>query len=285
MGKKKLISILFIFYFLNISLSAQVTDSTKKEFDVKIIHSKILGEDRTIYVKLPQKYTARSRYPVLYLLDADLYFSMVSGQVERLSELSKIPPMIIVGIKNADRFKDLTPTHLMGSNGKDDTTSPLRNSGGADKFLQFLKQELCPYIAIHYYSSPYKIFSGHSLGGLLVIYTMITRLNLFNAYLAISPSLQWDNSIVLQKAFERPNTHIHNRNLLFICDANEDSFTFHHNIIMLDSLLKQMHFADLKFKYRQYPDETHFSVPTKAFNDGISYIFSIKQRHSLQQTK
>jgi predicted alpha/beta superfamily hydrolase len=105
-----------------------------------------------------------------------------------------MPPIIVVGIISKDRRKDLTPTKsTIDYEGKVDTV--YSTSGGNEHFFQFMKTELIPYIEKNYKVEPYKIFAGHSLGGITTINCMLTHSDMFNAYIAISPSLWWDNSI------------------------------------------------------------------------------------------
>jgi predicted alpha/beta superfamily hydrolase len=210
--------------------------------EVKIFHSKILGEDRRIYIQMPAKMKRYEKYPVLYLLDGEAHTQMAGGQVQYLSEAYKIiPSLIIVGIENTDRTRDLTPTHsIIGPDGKPDTSSNAfgKSSGGGENFLQFIKQELMPYIEGNYPTAPYKILSGHSLGGLMALYSLVHHPEFFNAYIAISPSLQWDNEVMLRQVAEKLDPKKISSIILFFSDANEDA-AFHENQLKLDSILKK----------------------------------------------
>jgi predicted alpha/beta superfamily hydrolase len=105
-----------------------------------------------------------------------------------------------VGIANTDRTRDLTPTHADIKNPDGTTVTAFPTSGGADRFLDFIQTEPIPEIEKRYRTAPYRIFAGHSVGGLLAIHALITRPDLFNAYIAVSPSLQWDNGHTLRQA-------------------------------------------------------------------------------------
>jgi predicted alpha/beta superfamily hydrolase len=91
-----------------------------------------------------------------------------------------------------DRTRDLTPTHADIKN-PDGTVTAFPTSGGADRFLDFIQTELIPEIEKRYRTAPYRIFAGRSLGGLLAIHALFTRPDLFNAYIAVSPSSPWRN--------------------------------------------------------------------------------------------
>jgi predicted alpha/beta superfamily hydrolase len=260
-----------------ITSNAQVTDSSRMQgVEVKIFHSKILGEDRRIYIQMPAKIKRYEKYPVLYLLDGEAHTQMAGGQVQYLSEAYKIiPSLIIVGIENTDRTRDLTPTHsIIGPDGKPDTSSNAfgKSSGGGENFLQFIKQELMPYIEGNYPTAPYKILSGHSLGGLMALYSLVHHPDFFNAYIAISPSLQWDNEVMLRQVAEKLDPKKISSIILFFSDANEDA-AFHENQLKLDSILKKKNIPGLKYKRLFYPEESHASEPVKAFYDAIRLIY------------
>ncbi len=187
------------------------------------IQSKILGEERTILISTPANY-ARSteRYPVLYMTDGDAHLTHTRGTVDFLSRNGLMPDLIIVGVVNTDRTRDLSPTHWVPPAEAGEPPPGPNTSGGADKFLDFFAKELFPYVESHYRTSPYRIFAGHSLGGLLALHIMVARPDLFNAFIAASPALTWDDDYPLRttKAFFKdrkvfPKT-------LFVAMANEE---------------------------------------------------------------
>jgi predicted alpha/beta superfamily hydrolase len=256
---------------------AQVTDSTRTTgMEVKTFYSKILGEKRKIDIQTPAHMNAFDTYPVLYVLDGEAQTVMVGGQVQYLSDIYKIiPNLIVVGIENTDRMRDLTPSHsIVGPDGKPDTSSraPGRNSGGGENFLQFIHSELMPYIESHYPASSYRLLTGHSLGALMAVYCLLHHPDYFNAYIAISPSLQWDNNALLREAATMPLAKGLNHTLLFFSDANEDS-AFHQNQLALESLLQKQSSSGLRWKRLFYPGEIHTSEPVKAFYDGIRFVY------------
>jgi predicted alpha/beta superfamily hydrolase len=170
---------------------------------VDSLHSNILGEERKIWVYLPEgaKDTSK-RFPVLYLLDGDAHFSSVVGMIQQLSGVNGntiCPDMIVVGIPNTDRTRDLTPTHSLlfpdGSKSND-----LKSSGGGEKFESFIQKELMPHIDSLYPVAPYKMLVGHSFGGLTVMNIMVHHPDMFNTYVAIDPSMWWDKQKLLDQA-------------------------------------------------------------------------------------
>jgi predicted alpha/beta superfamily hydrolase len=259
------------------TLCAQVTDSVFIQTAVKkTFHSAILKEKRKIIIQTPSRMGKHDRYPVLYVLDGEAQGIMTGGQVQYLSESYKvIPNLIVVSIENTDRTRDLTPTHsIIGPDGKPDTTANAfgRNSGGGEKFLDFIHKELMPYIEANYPTAPYRILSGHSLGGLMAVYCLLHHPEYFNAYIAISPSLQWDGNVMLTMFNQKTSFDVFRNKILYFSDASEGK-SFHDNQLALDSILRSKNYAGLKFKRFYYPEESHVSEPVKAFYDALRFIY------------
>ena len=139
----------------------------------------------------------------MYLLDGESHFDMLTQYTEYLSrwDVNVIPEMIVVGITNTKRTRDLTPTEsIINYFGKPDTNriSWMKPSGGNEMFLQFIRNELMPYIDKNYKTQFYKILAGHSFGALASINCMLVHPDMFDAYIAVSPSLWWDNEYLLK---------------------------------------------------------------------------------------
>ena len=165
------------------------------------INSAVLGEERTILVRVPPGYdTNKQRYSVLYMTDGNAHIGHTSSTVEFLARNGRMSEMIVVGITNTDRTRDLSPTRVTTTVAGGDSALQFPTSGGADKFLKFIETELIPDIEKRYRTNPYRILAGHSLGGLFTIHTMISRPELFQSYVAVSPALQWDNQVAVKRA-------------------------------------------------------------------------------------
>ena len=158
-----------------------------------ILPSKILKEDRTIYVSLPETYSNDLRkYPVLYLTDAQWNFEQTRSTARFLGRERIIPEMIIVGITNPDRTRDLYSTKAdFKRNG---STIPFPTSGNGDQFLEFFEKELLPWVDATYRSSPLRILAGHSAGGNFALHAIRVKPGLFQAVMATSPWLAWDDN-------------------------------------------------------------------------------------------
>jgi len=189
---KQAISIFIILLFAHISTAnanvrgTSITDS---------LPSKILSEQRDLIIHLPNNYQQNTdlNYPVLYLLDGQRNFGHAAGTLDLLNQDGKAQDMIIVAIKNTHRTRDFTPTY-------DESYNQWGISGGADNFLDFIEQELIPYMNKNYRTNNFKILSGHSLGGLLAVYALQSRPHLFQGHFAFSPSLWWHDQVIFKDA-------------------------------------------------------------------------------------
>ncbi|MEJ5053465.1 alpha/beta hydrolase [Sphingobacterium sp. MYb382] len=164
------------------------------------LHSKILGEERTLNIYLPEGYSKELSYPVIYLLDgsADEDFIHVAGilQHNNFPWVDRTKPSILVGIANTNRKKDFTTTSTV----KEDLAY-IPNNGGSSKFIQFIAKELQPYINSAFKTSGKNTLIGQSLGGLLALEILHDKPTLFNTYIIASPSLWWRNEYMLQDTY------------------------------------------------------------------------------------
>ncbi len=187
------ILILLCLSSININSIASESKSLILAESIKI-HSKILDEERFILIHTPKDYQQNGKnYPVLYLLDGDTHLRHVSGLTEFLAFNQLMPEVIVVAITNTDRARDLTPKPS-----KQNKRMP--TAGGADNFIRYLSDEVMPMVEKQYRTAPYKILVGHSFGGLFAIHTQFTRPSLFNAYIAISPTLDRDDKAPVKLA-------------------------------------------------------------------------------------
>lgn len=168
------------------------------------IKSKILNENRVINVYLPNGYKENDSlsYPVIYLLDGsqDEDFIHICGLVQfcSFSWINIIEESIVVGIANVDRKKDFTYPSTMEIDQKE---FPM--AGHSEKFIKFIGEELQVIITERYRITGTKTLIGQSLGGLLATEILFHHSELFDNYIIISPSLWWDNEILLQQKFDK----------------------------------------------------------------------------------
>lgn len=269
-----------LYLFIALQAHSQTTETYKySPSEVLTIHSKILNEDRKVYVHCPKLDSAdlHKRFPVLYLMDADNHFELLAQYADYLSrsDVLAIPKVIVVGISNTERTRDLTPTNsIMNYEGKPDSNS-YKLSGGNEKFLQFIATELMPIIDKNYKTESYKIFAGHSFGGISAINCLLAHPEMFDAYIAVSPSLWWDNQSLLRMADEKLKSGSVLNKVLFYSDGNEggSNSSFHKSLLKLESIIAQKKLKKLNHMYKHYPTQTHMTVPVAAYFDALMFIF------------
>ena len=138
------------------------------------LHSAVLGEERTVLVSVPDGAGGDVKAPVLVLTDAATQFDHTRATVRFLARNGLIPDLIVVGITNTDRTRDLTPSNASMRNANGDLNE-FPTSGGAERFLDFIETELLPFVEAEYPALDYRIFAGHSFGGLLATHAFVTR--------------------------------------------------------------------------------------------------------------
>lgn len=228
------------------------------------INSVVLGEERTILVRVPANYERTdTKFPVVYMTDAHPpQNAMMTGIIEQQAWGGVMPEMILVGIQNTNRTRDLTPTAVNGRAG----------SGGADKFLQFIETEVIPLVEKNYRTQPYRIFAGHSLGGLFAVYSFVARPDLFNAYIAASPVLQWNDNLVIKRAQEMFKQKKEFKKVLFVALGDEQDLAGGFNNFR--DLLKKSEPKGLDYELRNMPEENHGSVVLPAYYWGLRKIYA-----------
>src|SRR5690606_8162510 len=167
--------------------------------EVVTIESKILSESRILNIYLPDGYNAADtlKYPVIYVLDGsmDEDFLHITGLVQFYNLQMNMPKTIVVGIANIDRKRDFTFPTIDKKLKKDYPTT-----GGSRKFIDFLENEVQPYINANYPTINQKMLIGQSLGGLLATEILFKKPMLFTDYIIVSPSLWWDHESLLKDA-------------------------------------------------------------------------------------
>lgn len=256
---------------------------------VDSLRSDILDETRSIWVHVPDQASGaifgKTSYPVLYLLDGPAHFHAVTGMLKNLADNGIVPRMVVVGIPNTDRTRDLTPTHMAEMSGD---SSFVRTSGGGARFMDFMERELIPYVEDNYPVTGYRTFVGHSFGGLSAIYALITYPGLFSNYVAIDPSLWWDDWLLVKKGEAGlENTELEGK-ALFIGVANTmeegmdidrvrgdtaNSSDHIRSILAFIESLENKQASPLEFGWKYYPEDDHGSVPLITEYDAFRFLF------------
>ena len=248
--------------------------------------SPTLKENRSFMVYTPPGYRqsiyqARA-YPVLYLLDGDAHFHSVTGLLQFLGTgingTYVVPEMIVVAIPNTNRTRDLTPTTAqLGPDGKE--VPDFKVSGGGPNFLRFLSTELIPHIDSTMRTEPYRVLIGHSFGGIVALEALYEMPQTFNAYVAIDPSLWWDNQRLLKQATDYFSKPVLPARTLFVGHANtlvagDTNPNMHFKSIGdFNSFMQSGNKSGIRYGYKYYGGDDHGSVPLIAEYDALRFIF------------
>ncbi|MGE3468528.1 MAG: alpha/beta hydrolase-fold protein [Pyrinomonadaceae bacterium] len=261
--KRLIIFLSFTFIFAS-AAAAQPEQIASVAHFVHKINSTHLGEERTVIVRVPFAYRGSStaKFPVVYMLDAHPpQNAMMVGIIEQQAWGGMMPEMIVVGIQNTNRTRDLTPTK-----------TGVPGSGGGAKFLDFVEHEVIPLVDKNYRTEPFRIFAGHSYGGLTAVYALATRPDMFNAYIAASPLMHWDDELpvkLFEKAFKERKEW---NKTLFAGLGDEPGYIDSFN--KFRDLLKKAGPKGFEYELEHFKDENHGSVVLPAYYAGLRKVFA-----------
>lgn len=154
------------------------------------IQSEVLGGPREINVWAPADYpNGDEQLTVVYVLDGgvDQDFPHIAGLGQLGALSATYQRLIIVGVKTENRQAELTRRPH-----DERHAAEFPQAGGARRFQEFLATEVIPFVESRY-ATDRRALMGESLGGLFVVDTFLHRPDLFGDYIAISPSLWWDD--------------------------------------------------------------------------------------------
>lgn len=262
-----------IFFFIMSNYLAAV--EVQKETNALVIgqalkiNSKILNEERPIWVYLPEDYNVSQdkKYPVLYMLDGAYHFHHITGAVEILAKGGRIPQMIVIAIPYIDydhRDRDLSPT---SENGRPPVA-------GADNFMAFLEEELIPFADKNYRTNSYKILFGHSRAGLFSIYVLLENPGLFNTFISISPILGWDDRFMFKKFEALYDKKPSFKKTLYFSIADGDPDQYRIPVLDFSELLKKKKPEWLNFNFSFMENENHGSIVHRVFYNNLEDLFS-----------
>ena len=255
--------------------------------EVLSFHSDKRDVDHVLYVSLPGDYHQRQdRYPVVFLLDPDYSFAIAHNVVEHFVDRGNLPPMILVGVgypgQSQDRrayrihrSRDYTPSHT-ATGGYGPEFQEL--SGGGPAFRDSLAEELIPFLDRRYRTSGDRTLVGHSYGGLLTTFVLLTRPGLFRRYLAVSPSYWYHEQMIfrLEEQSAEGRMDLPAR-VALVVGALENRPLPHRPMVDLlqrfGQRLRSRRYPTLELETLVFPEETHNSVFPVAFTRAIRWLF------------
>jgi len=254
------------------------------------LYSSILEEQREFWVQLPESYEQKSNqlYPVVYVLDGEVHLQAVAAVLSYYWG-GFMPEMIIVGISNREnRTRDLTTSEVQTRRG----AAYHQETGGAENFTLFLEKELIPHIEASYPASSYRTLIGHSYAGLFTINMLVNHPGNFASYVAIDPSLDWDDQKLLKHAREllgneeyrgkslfmslggqlhMQNSHITIENVM---QDSSDYTLFARSNIEFSNAVTENKQNGLNFQWKFYEQDLHGSISLPSILDGMIFLFN-----------
>lgn len=251
------------------------------------------GYDYQIDVQVPLSYdTSDKRYPVLFLLDSNWYFPMVTSIVQTMMIIpvtQYVQEMIIVGIgyettdvamQTGLRSRDYTPSvnnEIVASMRAILPWAEIENtSGEAADFLIFIRDDVIPFIDSTYRTDPNtRIGHGHSFGGLFMLYTLFNKPDTFHHYIAASPSIWWDDKIILQHEQAYAETHNDLLRTLYLI-AGTDELGILTDAAALAAKLRSRNYLGLNLQYEFMEGEIHSSIVSRTFVNGLRTLLKVR---------
>jgi hypothetical protein len=250
--------------FASIVLTAVMSPLAAQDFHLtvgkqEVLDSKILGEKRTILVAAPAE--IKAGLPLLVVLDGEWTFTKVAVIVDHLVGNGRLPPMVVAGVVNTDRGRDLSPTFEGGEFA----------AGPSDKFLAFLADELIPKMAAEYPIGKYRILAGHSNAGMFSLYAFIRRPEVFQANIALSPSFGLDDRFValLGRALAKPAAA---PRFVFLGAGGDEEADISVGALRFAKTFEGTPSANVEYHYEVFPGETHGSVGLRAYYRGLEVL-------------
>lgn len=239
------------------------------------IASKQLSETRTINVWTPPGYaTGVDSLPVLYMLDGGIKedFPHIANTVSKLIENQSIPPTILVGIENTERRRDLTGKSDIPEDGH---IAPVTD--GAIPFRAFIKNELFPAIHKKYSTNSIKGIIGESVAGLFIVETILLHPEMFDCYIAMDPSLWWNNHYLVRSASallaDFPNQEIR----FWFAGSGAADISIHTN--ELSTILQLEAPSTLIWTYANEPNEKHSTIFRSTKEKALIWALNKKSIH------
>lgn len=263
--------ILLLFLFSSCSRSVIASDQIPSHETIKV-QSEILGEVRTINIWTPPNYQLNSNsYPVLYMPDGGVKedFPHIANTLATLIKAKKIQPVILVGIENTQRRRDLTGPTIID---KDKEIAPI--VGGSEKFSAFIKEELFLEINKGYRTTSEKGIIGESLAGLFVTETFLLHPNLFDYYIAFDPSLWWNDKYLANNADEiLTNFTKSPKRFWFVASGAADISP---SVNALAKTLTAKNIPTIKWKHVDEPKEKHHTIYRATKEKAIIWTLNAK---------
>jgi len=257
-----------ILFVVSIAVSSPANAQTDGEpvslGTYRVIHSVILDEDRPLQVYLPRGYDESTvGYPVVYLLYSDLVELYYARAIHDLALLSidRIPPVILVGVANTQRYRDLLPWARPGGRG-----------GQADQFLEFVAHELIPFVESEYRTKEYRILIGPQAAAVFGAYALLESPATFDALILNNPcTIDTEERALCPRIAPLAQT-IEGRKYLSVTTNETDLSPSRHALEQLEQTLERV--ENRNFHWRiEIDDATGVFIPPMGLAPALMDLF------------
>ncbi len=253
--------------------------------EVLSIYSNYVKDDFKLSVAYPKAYDVRKSYPIIFLLDANVFFGLFTDTIRLLQASKEVEDVIVVGVGYHEKHE-----HLYIRN-RDLAPSPYdmpEVAGHAKDFLRFLEKELMPYVENkwHVEKENYTLV-GDSMGGLFALYCLFNKGSLFSKYIIGSPSMYWDEGLIFNYEAEhfKRSQKIEARVFLSVGALEaiyEPAFArMVGNVEDLVEIFKRRNYKGLSLKHHIFENETHMSVIPATFSRGLREVFNERDKGNM----
>lgn len=235
--------------------------------------SAVMAAAREINVWLPPGYAeGEARYPVLYLLDGGTIwqdFHHISGLAQLGTVNGTTRDVIVVGIASVDRRNELA---LATDNAELIARYPTQ--GHSDRFRRFVAEEVQPFIEGRFRTNGETALMGESLAGLFVVETFLKEPQMFDAYVAVSPSLWWDGGRLAQQSGAHLRDHSNDPRTLILTMGNEGAEA---QALMetLTGNLRGHALPGVSWTFEPRPTESHATIYHAAALDAFRRLYAV----------
>jgi predicted alpha/beta superfamily hydrolase len=275
-------TILFAFFILFQLQAVGQNTSTYAIGTTHTIQSKVLNEERTYFLELPESYeTSSKEYPILVLLDGEVTYHSHSGILKQMVQGGQIPEMIIIAITNVDRVRDFTPTNYLTNLNGSSAVENQKTSGGSAAFLKFIEEELLVKVEANYRTNSFKTLVGISHGGLLVGSSYLSKASSFNGFVSMDPSFWWDDQYVVKQISSTDLEQIKHKRIYVSTADKFENFdripgVFQANINaheLFNTTLKNKGISPANIELEYFKEENHWTVALMSLYHGMQFIY------------
>lgn len=274
-------------------ISAEYPPITLENSELRPLQSTINNRPYELWISYPGSYDTNSdkRYPVLYALDGYWDGILLNPIYGNLIYDEVVPEFIIVGIGYSDHDLDYGKERLYDMTPKPEKANR-SDIGGGEDFLKIIKEEIIPYVDENLRTDPdYRVLGGSSLAGFFTLFTMFSEPELFDGYIAISPSVSLGNRYIFNfenayrwKEFRQRN-HMDLPAHLFMSVAEKEWPGYVAEILAFNEILKGGEYEDFDYKFRIVDGEKHAGTKSEGYSRGIRFAFQPYLDEQLKQAK